>query len=670
MEKRNLKDDKLNLIFYGFIWLMMFLVDCGVFLFVKSSDIGFFVELGLKKGIVLLLTNIILVISVFFRKKLRKFLYKNHFIKVINFFMLLLTPLFLLVGVQLIIGAGSYVLLTSYFIKNLILYYAIYIVFLLVFQKVSVSISLYTLIMTVLALVDYFVTAFRGKAFLIMDIFNVGTAAEVAGNYSLKLPVQTGICLQAILIYILYQILFQSLEIGKRNIKGYVIRFGVLGVVIVSVCSNWKLLAGERVDQWDTAGEYENKGYLYKLACETQYLAIDKPVDYSVERVNEIALVTEKNDIQEKESETIIPENIIVIMNESLADFEEFDNFKASEEILPGIHNLQKNTKKGYVYVPSFGGGTSDTEYEVLTGNTKQFLPSGGIAYQLYCKEKELGLANLMEDMGYYTTAIHPSWATAWNRSKVYSWMDFENFISMDNWGDTPEYYRWYVSDACAYEKLEEMYENEEIEKQFMFCVTIQNHGGYDVSKKYKANVKLSLEQDYPEAEVYLSLARKSDESFMDLLDYFEEVEEPTMIVMFGDHWPSLEQGFYSELFGQDFGTLDLAQVQETYKTPYVIWTNYPSESIEEDMSANYFGSYILEQAGLEMTTYNKFLLQLKEKLPIIGISAVCDEDGNWYAMDSLPDEYKELINEYKILQYNNVADRKHRVEDVFELAG
>ena len=60
----------------------------------------------------------------------------------------------------------------------------------------------------------------------------------------------------------------------------------------------------------------------------------------------------------------------------------------------------------------------------------------------------------------------------------------------------------------------------------------------------------------------------------------------------------------------------------------------------------------------------------MKEKLPIIGISAVCDEAGNWYAMDSLPDEYKELINEYKILQYNNVADRKHRVEDVFELAG
>ena len=84
--------------------------------------------------------------------------------------------------------------------------------------------------------------------------------------------------------------------------------------------------------------------------------------------------------------------------------------------------------------------------------------------------------------------------------------------------------------------------------------------------------------------------------------------------------------------------------------------------------SSNYLGSYILEQAGLEMTVYNKFLLQLKEKLPIIGIGAVCDSEGNWYSMDSLPEEYAELIEEYKVLQYNNVVDRKHRVVSIFEL--
>ena len=84
-------------------------------------------------------------------------------------------------------------------------------------------------------------------------------------------------------------------------------------------------------------------------------------------------------------------------------------------------------------------------------------------------------------------------------------------------------------------------------------------------------------------------------------------------------------------------------------------------------MSANYFGSYILEQAGLSLTVYDQFLLQLKETLPVIGTDAVCDVDGNWYEMDELPEEYEKLIEEYQILQYNNVFDRRHRIDDIFQ---
>lgn len=89
---------------------------------------------------------------------------------------------------------------------------------------------------------------------------------------------------------------------------------------------------------------------------------------------------------------------------------------------------------------------------------------------------------------------------------------------------------------------------------------------------------------------MYQSLAKESDTAFDKLLKYFEKVEEPTMIVMFGDYWPNLDLGFFNELFGKNFGTLDLFERQRSYRTPYVIRTNYPSESKVEDMSANYFG--------------------------------------------------------------------------------
>ena len=89
---------------------------------------------------------------------------------------------------------------------------------------------------------------------------------------------------------------------------------------------------------------------------------------------------------------------------------------------------------------------------------------------------------------------------------------------------------------------------------------------------------------------------------------------------------------------------------------------------MEEDFSANYLGSYMLKLAGLEMPAYNKFLNQLKEELPIIGMGAVCDKDGNWYANDELPDNYKQLLSDYNILEYNNQFEKKNVLESLFTL--
>ena len=263
-------------------------IDAGMLLFAGSSKVGFFTEIGLKKGIFLLGVNVVIVVLIVFQNKIRE--------KVCNIAVLFVTPVIILLLVQMIINAGVYEMQTEYFSKNIILYYILYIIFLMIFRKVSVSASLYTIFLTVLALVDYFVTVFRGNAFFIMDIFNVGTAADVAENYSLAIPIKSGICLLTILIFLLYQMIFQSLEIGKRNLKGYLLRLGILGLTVFGTWTNWNQLAGERVDQWDTAEEYKKHGYLYKLACEMQYLQIEKPEEYSVERVNEIAAAVEEQD--------------------------------------------------------------------------------------------------------------------------------------------------------------------------------------------------------------------------------------------------------------------------------------------------------------------------------------------------------------------------------------
>lgn len=646
---------------------VLLLIDFLIIKYVYNSNNNWLDEVGKRKLAALIIGNI-LILLMLIRQNAWKLKYQNTvLIRVLNRLSFILGPALNFYVIQIIISDdGQFMVQIEYIIKNILVYYAIYILFLILCRKVSYVLSIYTFLITLLGLTNYFVTLFRGNAFMLMDIFSVGTAATVAGNYVFALPVKIGLCLIILLVFITYQEIFQSIKIGDKDLESYIIRFILFIVAFICIHKGSEVFLTEAVDMWYTSTEYQTKGYVYELACELQYVETKKPDGYSVKHVKEIANKVE----QDKLVQTIVPQNIIVIMNESLVDFEGNGKLKSSTEILSNLHGLKENTKKGYLYVPGFGGGTADTEYEVLTGNTKEFLPQGAIAYQLYCRNPEYGMANTLAENEYLTAALHPFYSRGWNRTSVYSAMNFREFFSLENWDDELDYIRWYASDQGTFRKLINMCQERKNKKNFLFCITMQNHGGYAETENagFVADVSLDYDEEYPLAEVYLSLAKRSDEAFGALIEHFQNVEEPTLIVMFGDHWPNLEEEFLTEMLGQDVEDLDMIGLQNSRRTPYVIWTNYPSEFENEDMSANYFGSYIMQLAGIDMPIYNKFLLQIKQKLPIIGSGAVCDCDGNWYPFDEMPEEYEELLNEYKILQYNNVIDRKNRVSDIFHV--
>lgn len=183
------------------------------------------------------------------------------------------------------------------------------------------------------------------------------------------------------------------------------------------------------------------------------------------------------------------------------------------------------------------------------------FLPAGSVPYQLFVHDPESGMAQILKAQGYTTIAVHPNNASNWNRTNVYADMDFDQFISTENWGnDSFDKIRNFASDETTYDKLIKLFERKQSgEKLFTFCVTMQNHGGYgtETLNGYQPDVKLHYNREYPLAETYLSLARESDRAFQKLLSYFEKVDEPTMIIMFGDHWPKIENWIYSQRAGK-----------------------------------------------------------------------------------------------------------------------
>ena len=560
-----------------------------------------------------------------------------------------------------------------YQLYNLLILSVIFVIMILIFRKIKIASIVFTLFMTIVALVNYYVVMFRGQPFMLLDIVGMGTAAEVVGEYHFKVSKLLALTLIGTLIFLIIQFRFQTIELGHKGRKNRIARLSVLIIIAVTF---WQLYpCVQRMPNvllWAINSDYAGKGYTYTLLRELKYFKVERPEGYSAETVDDIVekFTDDKKNVKTEDSK-IQATNIIMIMNESLTDFEDIGDLKANKEILPYIRSMNKNVKHGQIHVPTFGGGTARTEYEALTGNSIQFLPSGSVPYQLYVRDPEYGIADILKSQGYETIAMHPHKAANWNRKKVYQSMGFDEFYSLENWGTELGRLRNYCSDQSLFDRIIELYnQKDKNQKRFTFCVTMQNHGGYTEEKSagYEPDVKLDYSKDYPLAEMFLSLERESDKAFQNLIEYFEKVDEPTMIVMFGDHWPSLENGFYTELLADDSSDSELIELQKKYQTPYVIWTNYDSETVEEDFSSNYLGSYVLELAGVEMPLYNKILMNIKKQLPVIGMGAYCDKNGNWYSDETLPEEYKKLISQYQILQYNDQFEKNNIREKLFRI--
>ena len=679
----------------GLIIGMVLLLGIDFLVFRSAGNMrNVFSEIGKMKMGLLFLCNIVFLVILFAGDRICARIKKTSLYIVLEWMMLLLTPPVLLVSVQVImslclnkvpakaslVGMLERVLWMEpgYILKNLLICYLILLILILLVRKINIACGICCLLLVAAALVDFYVVQFRGQAFLLLDILGMGTAAEVVGGYQFQIPVYMGILMIGLMCWTAFQMKLQKLTFGKKGRKNLLFRlaglFMIAAVLVCTVPGWWKT---EKISLWNVNKEYLKKGYLYMLAGEGKYFSVEKPDGYSIEEVDQIVEKTEKEysertstDTSEKRTQ---PVNIIMIMNESLADLESVGKIKTDSEILPFIRSLDQNVKSGQLHVPTYGGGTARTEYEALTGNAMHFLPAGSVPYQTYIRDPEYGMADILKEQGYETVAMHPNKAANWNRTKVYPSMGFDQFVSIENWGDQyRETMRGKMTDKSTYDKIISLYdEKDKGQKLFTFCVTMQNHGGYTKGTLdgYEPTVKLHYKKEYPQAETYLSVAKESDQAFKDLLEYFEKVEEPTMIIMFGDHWPAVEDEFLSKVIGKDKDNLDLVESQVLYTTPYVIWTNYSSETVKQDISSNYLGSYILEQAGVELPAYNKFLLNLKDQIPVIGIDALEDKDGNWYSMEALPEEYQELMKEYSILQYNDQFEKKQIKEEAFRVS-
>ena len=538
-------------------------------------------------------------------------------------------------------------------LMNMIWYYILFAVLRLVLGRIRRACALGICLAFLVGLVNHYVLRFRGRILFPADVTAWRTAANVADGFDYSMDayiMQAAVLLTAYLFLVL--VCPPQRKRARIPLPFALVAWGaVLGYCFAFFCTGALPALGIYTQQWVT----QRNGFLLNFTVALRYSSVEKPADYSHDKVLELM---EQYPALEGDPDRQ-PTNLIVIMNESFADFTVFDDFEASEDPTPFLHSLEENTVKGWMYAPVTGGGTATVEFEYLTGFSSLFQPPHTVAYQLYVEEGMPSLAAVAGSQGYETTAFHPYKSSGWNRVLAYDYLDFDRQMYEEDVVD-PYYIRHYVSDRSDYEMIFRTTREQEGDT-FFFNVTMQNHSGYAQGwNNLERTIDLPdrLARTDSSARQYFALARESDDALRELIGYYSQQDEPTMIVFFGDHQPPLTNSFYEELYGKKLSERTTEEVLRQYAVPFFIWTNYDIQE-EQDVviSPNYLGVLTARLAGLPMTGFMNFLSQLYEELPAITPVGFVTGDGEYLARSELNEEQQRWLEVYETLNYCGMVD-------------
>lgn len=524
------------------------------------------------------------------------------------------------------------------------------------------------------SLTNYYVTLFRGIPLSVMDIKNVGTALNVAGGFKYNFTGESIIAISIVAGVVLFHLRSLQWKQKKRvlaNKKLFLLQAGCMGLGILCMFGIFHLLIKKALldrleitlNAWDTQITYDEYGQTLTFLTLWEMSYLERPEGYSLSEVNTVYSRLELMETEDKTvSDTVRPKNIIVIMNEAFSDLSVLGDLQTNQDYMPFYHSLSENVVKGDCLVSVYGGGTCNSEYECLTGNSMWFTPSN-YPYTDLLTAGQPSLVSTLESQGYTSFAIHPASGANWNRNRVYGYLGFDDFITLQEIESKEdlEHIRLYLSDKTLYQIVMETVD-EKPGDTFAFVVTMQNHGGYDF-EDYMADVQCE-NIDSDSLDQYLSLIHESDEALEMLIEHFQDSDEPTMIVMFGDHQPAIPDEVRGELMGSQ--EMSLEQMEGLYMTPYLIWTNYESETnLNELTSTNYLSTTILDRAGLELPLYNQYLWSMQQEIPAMNVWGYYDKDLQFHAYDEDSD-IEEWLNDYSYLMYNQMIDRRNRKQGLF----
>lgn len=348
---------------------------------------------------------------------------------------------------------------------------------------------------------------------------------------------------------------------------------------------------------------YEDYGLPYCFSASLFNTGISEPNGYTKKAMAKIDKDGELNQTAASRSSDKLP-NIIVVQLESYFDVANAEFFTTSEDACPNLHNLYQNYSNGYFKVPSVGAGTANTEFEVLTGMNLRYFGPGEYPYKTYSKKHPTeSAATALASLGYGTHALHDNTGNFYSRANVFNNMGFDTFTSKEFMNVLQTTENGWAKDEILTQHIMEAMDTTK-QEDFVFTVSVQGHGNYPETQVIE-NPKIKVEGIEDEAlknkwEYYVNQVYEMDQFVGDLIKAVEERNEPSVVVFYGDHLPTM--GLKAE---------DLKS-RYLYNTNYVIWDNIGLQKDDKNIPAYQLMSEVLNRLDIHSGTVFNYHQQRK----------------------------------------------------------
>ena len=522
--------------------------------------------------------------------------------------------------------------------------------------RAAPAVCLLNLFMWLMATVNRFKLNLRGDPLQFSDLGVANEAFDVTrtmfkSGISFTEPMYTGFFLMVVLAPLAFY--------GIRVMRGKPLRRLACAAISCALCVPClqSMAKTERGAIFIFQDDYCRRGFCIAfvdtLPCfDERRNNLQKPESYSRD-----AVMAALAPAAEKGVDPDVLPDILFVMSESLFDIA--DQFELTEEPMPYFKHLQQEFCGGEFMTPSYGGGTVNVEYEVLTGYRAS--DTSGYSFNVLgdtIRENMNSVVSLLKNRGYYAEAMHPNVGTFYDRQNAYKMMGFDRMHFSEDLDPVPQSVLYYPPDDYLFNQIIRAYENRPADRPW-FChtVTYQNHTSYIFDADFTAvGVNNTLAENHATSiHNYVNMLRLSDEALRDLIAYFQKQERPIVVVIWGDHAPAINQFGLSMPSGSE-------ALMRYYTTPYLVWNNYGADfsMIPKKLSSYRLGASVLNALGLG-DTYFRYL-SLPQTIDLTLFSGLTAQNGELIYDPAL---YEQEHMKLLLLHYDRLLGENYGEKDL-----